>query len=55
MSYSSARANAQNALSLSPEAALPLLVEAIQSLARAAEQDIAKLETEIKALKRKLK
>jgi len=51
MSYSSARASAQNAVSTNTQEAISYLAEAIRALSRALEQDIAKLEREISQLK----
>jgi len=52
MSYSSARANAQNATSANPQDAINYLAEAIRALSRTVEQDVAKLEREIAQMKR---
>jgi hypothetical protein len=51
MSYSSARSHAQNAINESTDYAIQELAEAIRTLARTAEQDIAKLERQIKEIK----
>jgi hypothetical protein len=51
MSYVSARSLAQTAKSSSTDDAIRKLAEAIHTLSRTVEQDIAKLEREIKKLK----
>ena len=51
MSYSSARSMAQGAKTSPPDRAIHELADAITKLSRAIEQDIAKIEREIRQLK----